>query len=69
VDTLKKYNQLDLPIAVVYYAGFPGKEKVVKGSLNDIMSKIDEKEKWMGMIVVGKSLTGPPFTPLEQVSF
>jgi uroporphyrin-III C-methyltransferase len=69
VDTLKKYNQPDLPIAVVYYAGYPEKEKVVKGTLNDIMSKIDAKEKWMGMIVVGQALTGPPFKPLEQVAF
>jgi siroheme synthase len=65
VDTLKKFNPADLPIAVVYYAGYPEKEKVAKGTLNDIMSKVDEKEKWMGMIIVGKSLTGPHFVLLD----
>lgn len=65
VDTLKKYNPPDLPIAVVYYAGYPEKEKVVKGTLKDIMSKLDDKEKWMGMIVVGQSLTGPHFKLLD----
>ena len=65
VETLKKYNPADLPIAVVYYAGYPEKEKVVKGTLTDIMSKVDEKEKWMGMIIVGKSLTGPHFVLLD----
>jgi siroheme synthase len=66
VDTLKKYNQTDLPIAVVLHAGYPEKERVVKGTLNDIMAKMaEEKEKWMGMIIVGKSLTGPPFALLD----
>jgi uroporphyrin-III C-methyltransferase len=67
VTTLKKYNQPDLPIAVVFHAGYPEKERTVKGSLNDIMEKLSgEQEKWMGMIIVGKSLTGPPFALLEQ---
>jgi precorrin-4 methylase len=66
VDTLKKYNPPDLPIAVIYYAGYPEKERIVKATLEDIMTKLaDEKEKWMGMIVVGKSLTGPPFKLLD----
>lgn len=66
VDTLKKYNSPNLPIAVVYYAGYPEKEKVVKGTLKDIMSKVDDKEKWMGMIIVGKALTDQPFSLLEH---
>jgi len=65
VETLKKYNPADLPIAVVYYAGYPEKERVVKGTLNDILSKVDQQEKWMGMIIVGRSLTGPAFV-LEE---
>lgn len=65
VETLKKYNPAALPIAVVYYAGYPEKEKVVKGTLADIMSKVDDKEKWMGMIIVGKALTGPHFVLLD----
>jgi precorrin-4 methylase len=62
VDALKKFNPGDLPVAVVYYAGYPQKEKVVKGTLDNIMGKIaQEKEKWMGMIIVGRCLTGPNF--------
>jgi len=66
VQTLKKYNPADLPVAVVYYAGYPQKEKVVRGTLEDILAKIaPEPEKWMGMIIVGRALTGPHFTLSE----
>jgi uroporphyrin-III C-methyltransferase len=62
VSTLKKYNPGDLPVAVVYYAGYPQKEKVVKGTLDNILARIaPEKEKWMGMIIVGRAITGPNF--------
>jgi uroporphyrin-III C-methyltransferase len=62
VDSLKKFNPGDLPVAVVYYAGYPQKEKVVKGTLDNILAKIaPEKEKWMGMIIVGRAITGPNF--------
>jgi uroporphyrin-III C-methyltransferase len=62
VSTLKKYNPGDLPVAVVYYAGYPQKEKVIKGTLDTILAQIaPEKEKWMGMIIVGRAITGPNF--------
>jgi len=65
VDTLKKYHPATLPLAVVYYAGYADKEKVVKGTLADIMDKVDKQEKWMGMIIVGPALTGPHFVLTE----
>ena len=62
VGTLKKYNPGDLPVAVVYYAGYSHKQKVVKGTLDTILAKIaPEKERWMGMIIVGRAITGPNF--------
>jgi siroheme synthase len=62
VDILKKYQQPDLPVAIVFNAGYPEKERVVKGTLSDIMAKLaEEKEKWMGMIIIGKCLTDPSF--------
>lgn len=63
VNTLKKYNPANLPVAVVYYAGYAEKEKVVKGNLGNILAKLaPEKEKWLGMIIVGRCLEGPAFT-------
>ena len=62
VDTLKKFNPGDLPVAVVYYAGYPQKQRVVKGTLDNILARIaPEKEKWLGMIIVGRAITGPSF--------
>jgi precorrin-4 methylase len=62
VEVLKKYQPADLPIAVVYFAGFPEKEKVVKGTLANILEKISqEKEKWLAMIIVGRCLEGKPY--------
>jgi uroporphyrin-III C-methyltransferase len=68
VNALKKYNPGDLPVAVVYYAGYPQKEKVVKGTLDNILARIaPEKEKWMGMIIVGRCLEGPAFSLSEEI--
>jgi precorrin-4 methylase len=62
VSLLKKSYPGDLPVAVVYNAGYPDKEKVVKGTLDTIRDKIaGEKEPWMGLIIVGRCLEGKPY--------
>ena len=62
IPLLKKYHRGDLPVAVVYYAGYPGKEKVVRGTLDTILERTAaEEERWMGMIFVGKNLEGNPY--------
>lgn len=66
IDTLKKYNPGDLPVAIVYYAGYPDREKVIKGTLDDILSRVEPgQEQWWGMIIVGRCLTGTGFTLTE----
>ena len=66
VNSLRKFYPADLPVAVVYYAGHQEKEKVIKGTLSDILAKTStETEKWWGLIIVGRCLTGPSFTPGE----
>ncbi len=63
ITTLQKYHPGDLPVAVVYYAGYPEKEKVIRGTLNDIQTKVKAyQEQWWGMIIVGRCLTGSGFT-------
>ena len=58
---LGKYYPADLPVAVVYYAGDPEKEKIIKGTLATILDGIKaEGENWMGMIIVGRCLEGQP---------
>jgi len=70
VPLLKKAYPGDLPIAVVYHAGSPDKEKVVKGTLNTILDKIaGEKESFMGLIIAGRCLEGKPYrSRLENLS-
>ncbi|MEA2060607.1 MAG: SAM-dependent methyltransferase, partial [Thermodesulfobacteriota bacterium] len=54
INKLKKYYPHDLPAAVVYNAGYPEKEKVFKGTLDTILNVIkSQKEKWMGMLIIG----------------
>ncbi|MFZ5451189.1 MAG: SAM-dependent methyltransferase [Thermodesulfobacteriota bacterium] len=62
VPLLQKSHPGDLPAAVVYYAGYPDKEKVVKGTLDTILDQVaQEKEPWMGLIIVGRCLEGKPY--------
>jgi precorrin-4 methylase len=62
VVNLKKHYPPDLPVAVVYHAGFRDKEKVIRGTLDTILGlTVLEKEKWMGMVIVGLCSIGPSF--------
>ena len=48
----------DLPAAVVYFAGYPDKEKVVRGTLENIVQKIEEhNEDWLGMVIIGEAVS------------
>jgi precorrin-4 methylase len=69
VNLLNKYYPPDLPIAVIYYAGYAGKEVVVKGTLTTILDKIEgKKQTWLGLIVVGRCLEGMPYrTCIETI--
>ena len=54
VEKLKPHFPSDLPVAVVYYAGYPDKEFVLKSNVANIeqeVKKIDEK--WLGLVVIG----------------
>jgi precorrin-4 methylase len=51
----KKYYPPDLPVAVVYNAGFAEKEKVLKSDLDHIVEDVKSvDEKWLGLVIVGK---------------
>ena len=67
VEKLRKYCPPDFPVAVVYYAGFPEKEKIVRGTLETIVEKVKaEKEKWLGLVIVGKCLKGKPYRSFSE---
>lgn len=52
----------DMPCAVVFWAGHPGLERVVRGTLADMPQKLaDEKETFMGLLLIGRFLEGKPY--------
>lgn len=57
VTEMKHYYPSVLPVAVVYYAGHPDKEKVVRGTLQNINEKIKKySEEWLGLVIIGQCL-------------
>ncbi len=54
VEQMKAVYPPDLPIAIVYYAGYPEKEKVLKTTLSTILEDVKKMdEKWLGLFVAG----------------
>jgi len=53
---------LDMPCAVVYWAGYPYKQKIVLGTVADMGPKLaKEEEKYMGLLFIGRFLKGKPY--------
>lgn len=56
VDRFAKYYPWNLPVAVVYYAGYADKETVVRGTLKTIEQKTRKiDEKWLGLVIIGEA--------------
>ncbi|MCI5118100.1 MAG: tetrapyrrole methylase [Candidatus Electrothrix sp. LOE1_4_5] len=59
---LKKIYPADMPCAVVYWAGYPDKQRVVRGTVADMGQKLaQDKEKFMGLLFIGRFLEGKPY--------
>lgn len=55
VNRFVKYYPADLPVAVVYFAGYEDKELVLKGTLTTIAEQVGRiDEQWLGLVVVGE---------------
>ena len=62
-SALKEILPPDTPCAVVYWAGYPNLQYILRGTVSDMGEKISkQKEKFMGLVLVGKFLKGKPFT-------
>jgi precorrin-4 methylase len=52
----------DMPCAVVFWAGYPDRQRVVRGTLADMGDKLAaDKEKFMGLLFIGRFLEGKPY--------
>lgn len=62
-SVLKEVLPSNTPCAVVYWAGYPNRQHILHGTVADMGKKISkEKEKFMGLVLVGQFLKGKPFT-------
>ncbi|MGD8536721.1 MAG: SAM-dependent methyltransferase [Candidatus Aminicenantes bacterium] len=53
---------LNMPCAVVYWAGYPEKQKIIRGTIADMGSRLaKEEEKYMGILLIGRFLEGKPY--------
>jgi precorrin-4 methylase len=54
-EKFRSYYPPDLPIAVIYYAGYTDKERVLRSTLATIDKDISAMdEKWLGLVVIGE---------------
>ncbi len=52
----------DMPCAVVYWAGYPDRQRIVRGTVADMGDKLAaDKEKFMGLLFIGRFLEGKPY--------
>lgn len=59
---LRRHMPADMPAACVYWAGYEGKQRVVRGTLADMGTKLaKDPERFMGLIFVGRFLEGKPY--------
>lgn len=66
---LQKVYPAGTPCAVVYWAGYPGKERIIKGTVADMGQKIaGEKENDRGLLLIGRFLEGKPYEEAMLVS-
>ncbi len=62
-SALREVLPSNTPCAVVYWAGYPNLQHILRGTVADMGEKISkQKEKFMGLVLVGKFLKGKPFT-------
>jgi len=57
VEKFSKYYPQDLPMAIVYYAGYSDKQMVLKTSLGTVLDDLKKcDEKWLGLLIIGNAV-------------
>jgi precorrin-4 methylase len=61
-NILREVLEPDVPCAVVFWAGYPDKERIVRGTIADMGQKLaNDKERFMGLLLIGRFLEGRPY--------
>lgn len=66
VRKFKRYFSGHTPVAIVCHAGFEGKEKIIRGSLDNICDKVGSNKDFMCLIYIGRAIVGKPFTTFQE---
>ncbi|MEW5912494.1 MAG: SAM-dependent methyltransferase [Thermodesulfobacteriota bacterium] len=67
VAALRKAYPADTPCAVVYWAGYPDKQRVLRCKLAELPDRLaKEKERYLGLLFVGRFLEGKPYLAAED---
>jgi precorrin-4 methylase len=57
----------DMPCAVVFWAGYPDRQRIVRGTVADMGEKLSkDAEKFMGLLFIGRFLEGKPYESAMQ---
>lgn len=57
VEKFGKYYPADLPMAIVYYAGYTDKQMVLKTSLGTVLDDLKNcDEQWLGLLIIGNAV-------------
>ncbi len=58
----------DMPCAVVFWAGYPDRQRIVRGTVADMGQKLSkDKERFMGLLLVGRFLEGKPYETAQKL--
>jgi len=69
-DALSASLPSDMPCAVVFWAGHPEKERVLRGTIGDMGETLSQdQEKFMGLLLVGRFLNGKPYDASMEQSY
>ncbi|MEA1948443.1 MAG: SAM-dependent methyltransferase [Thermodesulfobacteriota bacterium] len=66
VKKFKRYFSGHTPVAIVCHAGFEGKEKIIRGCLDNICDKLGSNKDFMCLIYIGRAVVGKPFTTFQE---
>jgi hypothetical protein len=57
-----------MPCAVVYWAGYPDRQRILRGTVADMGEKLaEDKENFMGLLLIGRFLEGRPYEAAQRM--
>lgn len=57
---MKEHYPPHFPIAIVYYAGYADREKVLRSTLDSVSDDVKQmEEEWLGLFIAGEVAAGP----------